>query len=278
MLAALASLGSMAMSGLSTAGSWIGSNLGGIGQALGGLGGVVGSLFGSSSSSKKSQKLAAKQAALQWEYQKKAWLEGYRYQRQGLEDAGYNPMLALGGASANSFTPSSMPSAPVPDIVGGAKAGGELLKSISELTKLEVEEKKATIDNIESSTLKNNVGTVVGGVSDAARVVADVATARAVGKAAEAVKNNPSYRNRAILKEAKTISRSATKAGKGASSVLSTLSKVAPFLVPMAKGSALGAAALGAGYGAYKLATRPYKEGSNAKKIVDTPNYGSRLR
>lgn len=131
MLTALAGLGSMAMSGLSTvggwlgsAGSWIGSNLGGIGSALGGLGGLAGSLFGASSSSKNAKKMAA----LQYEYQKRAWQEGPSLQRKGLEAAGYNPMLALNGNSA-SFMPSASYS-PMPDIAGSAKAMSSIGKDI----------------------------------------------------------------------------------------------------------------------------------------------------
>lgn len=287
MFTGLASLGSMALGGLGTAGSWlgstlgtagswIGSNLGGIGQALGGLGGAVGGLLGTSSSSKQARKLARYQAALNWQYQKKAWLEGYGYQRQGLEDAGYNPMLALGGASSNAYTGGSLPSAPVPDIVGSAKQGGEFLKAISQLTKLEVQQKEAIIDNIESSTLKNNVGTIVGGVSDASRVVADVAAASAISKAVKT--GGKPNKKAAVFKEVKKVREASKKAGKGASGVLNSLSKVVPVVLPMVKGSAIGAAGIGAAYGAYKAVTYPHKKGSNAKKLADTPNYGSRLR
>ena len=65
----------------------------------------VGSIAGSNLSAHKASKLAQLQAALNYKYNKKWALEGAGYNRQGLEAAGYNPMLAVqngtSGANAN---------------------------------------------------------------------------------------------------------------------------------------------------------------------------------
>lgn len=65
------------------------------------LGALVGGLFGLGSSAMQygmQRNLMKYQAELNYKYGKKATLNQYGWQRQGLEKAGYNPLLALGGA------------------------------------------------------------------------------------------------------------------------------------------------------------------------------------
>lgn len=62
------------------------------------------------------KKASARQAALQWEYQKRAALEMPTLQKQGLIAAGFNPLLAISKGIAS---PSSMPVSTSSPISGG---------------------------------------------------------------------------------------------------------------------------------------------------------------
>lgn len=78
-------------------------------SAIGALGSLGSSLLGSALSSYEQQQLMSYQAKLNYKYGKKTALNQYGWQRQGLEKAGYNPLLALGGAEGVPSTGWSSP-------------------------------------------------------------------------------------------------------------------------------------------------------------------------
>lgn len=82
-----------------------------IGAGIGALGNIAGGLLSNSLSVYKMQQLADYQAALNYRYAKKSALNSPTWNRQGLEKADFNPMLALGNMSGaqSSWTSSQNP-------------------------------------------------------------------------------------------------------------------------------------------------------------------------
>lgn len=117
-----------------------------------------------------SSKKAAKNA---YKYWRQSQLEGPSLQRQGLEKAGYNPLLALNQGSASFNQGVSAPTTQVGDIVGSAKQGAELAKEA-------VKAADATIDNVEADTkLKESQL----GVFDAQKARLEAETSLAISQA-----------------------------------------------------------------------------------------------
>lgn len=133
-----------------------------------------------------------------WNYYVKQQKFGPSLQREGLEAAGYNPMLALNNGSALSMpsmsgsSASSGPSSSLGDVIGSAKSGAALGQAIETMfeedekqkkektkqmqveTKLleqELQNKKAVESKTKSSTVRDYTGItgdVLGDVTDAA--------------------------------------------------------------------------------------------------------------
>lgn len=78
------------------------------------LGNIVGGIASNELSAFQMRELAKYQASLNYKYAKKSALEMPGFNRQGLETAGYNPMLALGnlGNAVNSWVGTSNPTTP----------------------------------------------------------------------------------------------------------------------------------------------------------------------
>lgn len=77
-----------------------------VSAGIGALGNILGGLGSNALSSYQAQQLAEYQAKLNYKYAKKSAVNMPTYNRQGIEKAGYNPMLALGsiGASNSNWT------------------------------------------------------------------------------------------------------------------------------------------------------------------------------
>ena len=110
--------------------------------------------------SRKAQQRAYQYARLLQQHQYDLTQQGYREgptnQRTGLESAGYNPMLALGnvGSATNisGGTPVSANATDSADLAGNAAA----LQGMQNQT----EQTKATVENLDSSTAKNQAETL----------------------------------------------------------------------------------------------------------------------
>lgn len=79
-------------------------------SGLGAIGNVVGGLASNSLSAYKAQKLAEYQANLNYKFAKKSALNSPTWNRTGLENAGYNPMLALSNLTGAQSSWSGSPS------------------------------------------------------------------------------------------------------------------------------------------------------------------------
>lgn len=75
------------------------SNL--IGAGIGAIGDVIGGIANNSMSSHQMKQIAKYQSALNYKYMRKQLINSPTFNRQGLEKAGYNPMLAINNASAS---------------------------------------------------------------------------------------------------------------------------------------------------------------------------------
>lgn len=108
-------------------------------------------------------------ASLNNYYAKEAAQRNYNYslsylrespqaQRQGLESAGYNPMLALGHVGAGTYQGSEQAARmETPDLVGGAKAAAKMAKDITKGYKLQNEKAEKEIENLESDLATKEV-------------------------------------------------------------------------------------------------------------------------
>lgn len=108
-------------------------------------------------------------ASLNNHYAKEAAERNYNYslsylrespqaQRQGLESAGYNPMLALGHVGAGTYQGSEQAARmETPDLVGGAKAAAKMAQDIKKGYKLQNEKAEKEIENLESDLATKEV-------------------------------------------------------------------------------------------------------------------------
>lgn len=122
-----------------------------IGAIGGSLAGIGGSLLGgaqSESANKASQERS-------YEYYRKSLVESPLLTRIGLQRAGYNPMLALSGATAHhaNIAPTST-NFTMPDIAGTARSGAALEKDLRGMMRLEKESK---IEDVEAKRLSNRM-------------------------------------------------------------------------------------------------------------------------
>lgn len=112
------------------------------GAAVGSIAGLVGGLISNHHSAKEAR-AADKRAYGYWQAQQ---LNGPKLMRQGYEDAGYNPMLALNGHSASMPSTHQGTSSNFGDVAGGAVAMGEFAQ------KLANKEAEARAKNINADT------------------------------------------------------------------------------------------------------------------------------
>ena len=123
----------------------------GLGYALGAGISALGSLGNTFLSSYLGNKSSKKSQARAYRYWQSSLKEGPELTRQGLEAAGYNPMLALGSVGGQAFSANSSPSfAPVGDVVGSAKQGAELANLIEKGYKLQNKKLEKEIENLDS--------------------------------------------------------------------------------------------------------------------------------
>lgn len=118
------------------------------------LGALVGGLFGLGSSAMQygmQKDLMDYQARLNYKYGKKSALNQYTWQRQGLEKAGYNPLLALGGSVEGVANTGWTAGQSAPDL-------DPLTSALSVLqNKRETKKNQAEIENINTDTqIKEN--------------------------------------------------------------------------------------------------------------------------
>lgn len=116
-------------------------------SAIGALGSLGSSLLGSALSSYEQQQLMSYQAKLNYKYGKKTALNQYGWQREGLEKAGYNPLLALGGAEGVPSTGWSSPNGYSANVENPFNTAMALMQN-----KRETELNKAQVDNVEQDT------------------------------------------------------------------------------------------------------------------------------
>lgn len=108
-------------------------------------------------------------ASLNNHYAKEAAERNYNYslsylrespqaQRQGLEKAGYNPMLALGHVGAGTYQGTEQAARmEIPDLVGGAKAAAKVAQDITKGYELQNEKTEKEIKNLESDLATKEV-------------------------------------------------------------------------------------------------------------------------
>lgn len=135
----------------------------GLGSAFAGLG--LGShLVSSSISSSRAWKYAQRAMALQYEYQKRGLVEGPSLSRQGLKQAGFNPLLALGSLGSSGVGSVSSPNVPdmtadMPDLTSSAIGAingfkeGQLLDTNINSAKTDLAIKQAQLEKLQSSNL-----------------------------------------------------------------------------------------------------------------------------
>lgn len=116
---------------------------------LGSIAGVFGGIANSAANQAISLYGNRKMMQYQYKYWKKSQLNGPSYQREGLEKAGYNPLLALNGGSAASMTPTATP-IPAQDYVGSAQQGSNMMNEIMEKFKLDKDKTKAETKRLDS--------------------------------------------------------------------------------------------------------------------------------
>lgn len=112
------------------------------GAAVGSVAGLVGGLISNHHSAKEAR-AADKRAYQYWQQMQ---VSGPKLMRQGYEDAGYNPMLALNGNSASMPSTHQGTSSNFGDVAGGAAAMGEFAQ------KLANKEADARAKNIKADT------------------------------------------------------------------------------------------------------------------------------
>lgn len=119
------------------------------------IGGAVGSLFnqaGVSNSVALQKELMAEQARINYKYSQKDLKTKWSANRQGLENAGYNPMLALAGVNSNSNWASQ---ASINDTGTGASYGQGVSNAIA---RQQAEQQGLLID---SEVFKNNADSIL---------------------------------------------------------------------------------------------------------------------
>lgn len=95
-----------------------------IGEALLGALGAGGNILGSLMSTAQQKSLAKYQAKLNYKYAEKSARNTPTWNRAGLENAGYNPMLAVQNATSGANSSWASPqSSNAPDIAGGISSG-----------------------------------------------------------------------------------------------------------------------------------------------------------
>ena len=115
------------------------------------LSSFAGNQFSSAINSSRSWKYAQRAMALQDQYQRGLMRDQYSLSREGLEKAGYNPLLALGGSSAvSSVSPTTMNS----DSDSGQQAVASALQA--QQVKNETEQTKSNIASQDASSALAN--------------------------------------------------------------------------------------------------------------------------
>lgn len=163
-------ISSFAPSATSIAGSGLGAGFSfspvGLGVAgISALGSIAGGVMNALSSGKafnRQKELMALQAKLNYDYNKKQTLNQYGWQRQGLESANYNPLLAVQGATGASQQNWSGSPTVSPENFSGlvsdfSNASGALMQQQAFARQLD--NLVANTKNVESSTVLNKART-----------------------------------------------------------------------------------------------------------------------
>lgn len=186
---------------------------------------------------KKAYQQAMLYAELQYQYALKQARNMPLATRQGLEAAGYNPLLAL-GSTAGGSSAYHLPQAPNFENYGTYKAG--MLEHLAGLSVAGAQQ-----ENISANTLRTKVDTY----TDVVKSLLGLATGAAIFKRLGNTPTSAKGVLSAKTSSARSASRSVPSAGSSAFS-----------LVPFVKGSAVSAATTAAVYGYQKLMNVLYKD------------------